>query len=133
RGARDSYRDQSSLGLRLRSLSTLPAAMGYGVLGQPIAHGLLKYGATASTSAHLIGSNLAMFGIGLFGFALYQYTLRGFYAHRDTRTPFIINCLENALNIVFAIILQPILGTPGLALALGIAYTVSAVLAMAAL
>jgi len=133
RGDETSYRDQFSLGVRLMALITLPAAVGYLVLGQPIAHGLLKYGATAGTSAHLIGSNLAMFGIGLFGFALYQYTLRGFYAHRDTRTPFFINCIENALNVVFALILQPILGTPGLALALGIAYGISAVLALIAL
>jgi putative peptidoglycan lipid II flippase len=133
RGDEASYREQFSLGLRLMALITLPAAMGYIVLGQPIAHGLLKYGATGTASAHLIGSNLAMFGLGLAGFALYQYTLRGFYAHRDTRTPFIINCGENALNIVFALVLQPILGTPGLALALGLAYGTAAIVALLAL
>ena len=133
RGDETSYRDQFSLGVRLMSLITFPAAMGYIVLGQPIAHGLLKYGATATTSAHMIGSNLAMFGAGLFGFALYQYTLRGFYAHRDTRTPFIINCVENALNIVFALALQPTFGTPGLALALGLAYGTASVIALLAL
>lgn len=133
RGDEDAYRAQFSLGLRLMALITLPAAMGYVVLGQPIANGLLKYGATATTSAHMIGSNLAMFGVGLFGFAVYQFTLRGFYSHRDTRTPFFINCVENALNIVLALILQPILGTPGLALALGLAYGIAALLALVAL
>jgi putative peptidoglycan lipid II flippase len=133
RGDRASFRDQFSLGVRLMSLITLPAAMGYIALGLPIAHGLLKYGATDATEAHMIGSNLAMFGLGLFGFAIYQFTLRGFYAHRDTKTPFIINCVENVLNIVFALALQPVLGTPGLALALGLAYGVAAVLALLAL
>jgi putative peptidoglycan lipid II flippase len=133
RGDRDSYRDQFSMGVRLMSLITLPAAMGYIVLGQPIANGLLKYGSTEQADAHLIGSNLAMFGIGLFGFAVYQFTLRGFYAHRDTRTPFFINCVENLLNIGFAFALQPVLGTPGLALALGLAYGSAAVIALLAL
>jgi putative peptidoglycan lipid II flippase len=133
RGDEESYRSQFSLGLRLMALITLPAAMGYIALGQPIAEGLLKYGATATASAHMIGDNLAMFGLGLFGFAVYQFTLRGFYSHRDTRTPFVINCVENALNVVFALILQPILGTPGLALALGLAYGTGALIALAAL
>jgi putative peptidoglycan lipid II flippase len=133
RGDEDAYREQFSLGVRLMALITLPAAMGYIVLGQPIANGLLKYGATKDASAHLIGSNLAMFGIGLFGFALYQFTLRGFYSHRDTRTPFFINCAENVLNIALALVLQPILGTPGLALALGLAYGSAALLALFAL
>ena len=126
------YRQQFSLGIRLMALIILPAATGYVVLGEPIAH-LLKFGAVTGRQADLIGDNLALFGLGLFGFSVYLYTLRGFYALRDTRTPFFVNLFENAVNIGAAFALEPVLGVPGLALAYGIAYTSAAVVALIAL
>jgi putative peptidoglycan lipid II flippase len=124
------YRATFALGIRLMALVVLPAATGYVVLGQPIVHALLAYGAVKPHQAHLMGSDLAMFGTGLFGFSLYLYTLNGFYALRDTRTPFLLNLVENALNIVLALVLQPALGVPGLALSFALAYNISAVLAL---
>jgi putative peptidoglycan lipid II flippase len=132
RGDADAFRDRFSYGVRLTALIVLPAATGLIVLAQPIVH-LLKLGAVGGGEAHLMGSNLAMFGIGLFGYSLYLYTLRGFYALRDTRTPFFINLVENALNVVLALALYPALGVPGLALAFALAYLVSGVLAVLAL
>jgi putative peptidoglycan lipid II flippase len=127
------YRANFALGIRLISLVVLPAATGYIVLGQPITHALLNYGAVKQGQAHLIGSNLAMLGTGLFGFSVYLYTLNGFYALRDTRTPFFLNLGENAINIVLALVLQPTLGVPGLALSYALAYNVSAVVALVTL
>ena len=127
------YRDRFSLGMRLMALIILPAATGYVVLAQPIVHALLKYGAATGSSAHLIGSNLAMFGLGLLGYSVYLYTLRGFYALRDTRTPFFLNLAENGINVALAVILEPVLGVPGLALAYAMAYLAAAVIALWAL
>lgn len=129
-GDTTAYRDRFSLGLRLMALVILPAATGYMVLAQPIVHALLKIGAATGGSTHLIGSNLAMFGLGLLGYSVYLYTLRGFYALRDTRTPFFLNVAENGINVAFAFILEPALGVPGLALAYAIAYLSAAVLAL---
>ncbi|MCU1373272.1 MAG: murein biosynthesis integral rane protein MurJ, partial [Actinomycetia bacterium] len=133
RQATQAYRDTFALGVRLMALIVLPAATGYIVLGQPIIHALLFHGAVKPAEAHLIGSNLAMFGTGLFGFSLYLYTLNGFYARRDTRTPFFLNVGENVLNIGLALILQPHFGVPGLALSFALAYNISAVVALATL
>jgi putative peptidoglycan lipid II flippase len=133
RSDHDSYRRQFSNGVRLMSLVILPAAVGYVVLAQPIAHGLLKHGATAGSSAHLIGSNLALFSVGLLGYSIYLYTLRGFYALRDTRTPFFLNLAENGINVVLAFILEPIWGVPGLALSYAIAYNAAGIFAFLAL
>jgi putative peptidoglycan lipid II flippase len=72
-----------------------------------------------------------MFAVGLPAFSAYLYIQRGFYAMQDTRTPFLLNCFENALNIGAALVLFPVLGIPGLALSFSIAYTVSALLAFA--
>ena len=53
--------------------------------------------------------------IGLVSFSVYLYALRGFYVLQDTRTPFWINAIENAINIALAVALFPSLGVQGLA------------------
>ena len=133
RGDTSAYRRQFAGGVRLMALVIMPAATGYIVLAQPIVHGLLKYGATGPKSAHMIGTNLALFGIGLLGYSVYLFSLRGFYALRDTRTPFFLNLAENGINLVLAFALEPWLGVPGLALAYALAYTVAGVLALLSL
>ena len=131
----ETYRDRFSLGVRLMTLVVLPAATGYILLAKPIIRALLEHGAlgTQPEAADLAADNLALFGIGLLGFSVYLFTLRGFYALRDTRTPFFLNLGENALNIVLALVLEPVMGVPGLALAYGLAYTVAAVVSLAVL
>jgi len=128
----DAYRERFSLGVRLMTLIVLPAATGYVLLAKPIIRALLEHGAlgTQPAAASLTADNLAMFAIGLLGFSIYLFTLRGFYALRDTRTPFFLNLGENALNIALAFALEPSLGVPGLALAYGIAYTVGGAAAL---
>jgi putative peptidoglycan lipid II flippase len=74
----------------------------------------------------------AAFAVGLPGFSVYLYSLRAFYSMQDTRTPFFLNCFENGANIVGALLLYPLLGIPGLALAFAGAYTISAVIALVA-
>lgn len=132
RGDKVRYRQQFSLGIRLMGLIILPAATGYVVLGEPIAH-VLKIGAVTAAQADQIGANLAMFGLGLCGYSVYLYTLRGFYALRDTRTPFFVNVFENLVNVAAAFALEPLLGVDGLALAYAIAYSAAAVVAVLAL
>jgi len=125
------YKRHFSLGIRLISLVVMPAATGYVVLAHPIVTSLVEYG--AADDVGLVADCLAMFALGLVGFSLYLFTLRGFYARRDTRTPFFLNLVENALNIVLALVLEPALGVKGLALALALAYTISAMIAFVTL
>ena len=73
---------------------------------------------------------LAGFSLGLVGFSVYLFVLRGFYAHQDTRTPFVINLVENALNIVLAIVLVDRYGVLGLGLAFALAYVLTAAWAL---
>jgi putative peptidoglycan lipid II flippase len=51
----------------------------------------------------------------------------------DTRTPFLLNCVENALNIALAFPLYYAFGVPGLALAFSGAYGGAALLTLAVL
>lgn len=135
RDDRDTYRERFSLGVRLMALIVLPAATGYVLLAKPIVGALLEHGALGAQpeAADLVADNLALFGVGLLGYSIYLFTLRGFYALRDTRTPFFLNLGENVLNVVLALALEPMMGVPGLALAYGLAYTVAGVAALAVL
>jgi putative peptidoglycan lipid II flippase len=122
-----SFIEQTSLGIRLISLFTLPAGFGIFVLRRPIVGALLEYRNFSTVAADNTADALAGFSLGLVGFSVYMFALRGFYAHRDTRTPFIVNVGENALNIVLAFVLVGRFGVLGLGLAFAIAYLVSAV------
>lgn len=123
------FRARFATGLRYLGLVVLPAAAALAVLARSLV-GLLERGGFGASDVQVTGDTLQLLALGLPGFSAYLYALRGFYARSDTRTPFLVNCFENSLNIVFALLLFPRLGVQGLALAYAIAYTLSAVVAM---
>jgi putative peptidoglycan lipid II flippase len=108
----------------------VPATALYLGLAQPIVAALLQRGAFNATATARVSDTLAAFAIGLPAFSVYLYSLRAFYSMQDTRTPFLINSLENALNIVGALLLYPAMGIPGLALAFSLAYTIAALVTL---
>lgn len=118
--------DQTSLGVRIIALLTLPAGFGIFALREPIVGALLQYQNFDAEDAANTADALAGFSLGLVGFSVYLFVLRGFYAHQDTRTPFIVNVGENLLNIVIALVLVERYGVLGLGLAYAIAYLLSA-------
>ena len=129
--ARDkrAFTHQSALGVRMIAFLTFPAAAGLIALADPII-GLMQRGQfdpvdRINTARALIG-----LAVGLVGFSVYLFTLRGFYAHQDTRTPFVLNVFENVFNIVLAIVFVRWWGILGLGLAYGVAYIVASVWAL---
>lgn len=130
RGDFDGLRSQFAMGFRLMGLVVLPAGAILLVLARPIVNALLDYGSFTASNGATTAETLAAFAIGLFAFSAYLFTLRGFYAMQDTRTPFLLNCLENGINIVLAFAFYPWLGVEGLALSWSIAYTVAMVVAL---
>jgi putative peptidoglycan lipid II flippase len=127
---RAGFVDRMSLGVRLVALLTVPAAFGFLVLRRPLVGALLQYGNFSEQAAETTARALAGFSLGLVGFSVYLFVLRGFYAHHDARTPFVVNLVENVLNIVFAVVLVSRYGVLGLGLAFALAYLVSAVWAL---
>ncbi len=123
------YRSRFTLGLRYLGLVVLPAAAAFFVLARPMV-GLLERGGFGATDVRVTGDTLQALALALPAFSAYLYTLRGFYALSDTRTPFLVNCFENSLNIALALALFPRLGVQGLALAFASAYTISSVVAL---
>jgi len=126
------YRERFTVGLRLLVLVILPSAAGLALLGRPLI-GLLQRGAFTSRSVALTGDVLVAFAFGLLGFSVYLFALRGFYSLKDTRTPFLLNVLENGTNVVVALLVVDHHGAQGLAGAYSLAYAVAAVAALAAL
>jgi putative peptidoglycan lipid II flippase len=133
RGEIAALRARFCLGLRSLLIVMVPASVGCTVLAHQIVAGLLQHGDFHRSSVLLTANALRAFSVGLVPFSVYLYALRGFYALRDTRTPFLVNCLENALNIVFAALLYPHFGISGLAYAFSFGYAIAAVVAMIAL
>jgi putative peptidoglycan lipid II flippase len=114
------FRERLSYGIRLMTLVVLPSAVGMIVVARPLIAALL--GDSFVPAADV----LANFAIGLLGFSLYLFLLRGFYAQQDTRTPFLLNVLENGVNVVLAFALVGRFGVQGLAFSYSAAYIVAA-------
>ncbi len=131
RGDQPEFAARMLLGLRLLGVVIVPAAVGYLVLSRAFVAGAGDTG-FGGARVDMIGVArvLSGFALGLIGFSAYSFVLRGFYSLSDTRTPFLLNCLENALNIVFALLLVGRYGVVGLAWAYAAAYTVGAVLSL---
>jgi putative peptidoglycan lipid II flippase len=129
---RDAFIGRTSLGTRLITLLTLPAAAGMFVLREPII-GLMQRGQFDAADLHNTSRALAGLSIGLVGFSVYLFVIRGFYAHQDTRTPFVLNVGENLLNVVFAFALVGRWGVLGLGLAYSFAYLLASLWALSVL
>jgi putative peptidoglycan lipid II flippase len=127
----DGFRRQFSTGLRLLLVVLVPSAVGVALLAHPIVNVLLGHGGYRDDAGQT-GTLLALFALGLIGYSLYLYSLRCFYALKDTRTPFLVNVVENALNVVLAWLLLDRWGLEGIVASFSIAYTVAAVLALLA-
>lgn len=115
-------------GLRWIVLLTVPASCGVIILSQPIISAMLEYGNFTAEAADNTARALKGFGVGLAGFSLYIFALRGFYAHEDTKTPFLINVVQNSLNIILAIALVSRHDVFGLAVAFGISYLIASII-----
>jgi putative peptidoglycan lipid II flippase len=122
-------RDGFALGLRYLLLVVIPSSAALAVLAQPLVSILVRGGFDAA-DATVTADTLQAFALGLVPFSVYLFVLRGFYARQDTRTPFLVNVLENTTNVLLALALFPALGVRGLALGYGGAYAIGAVVAL---
>jgi putative peptidoglycan lipid II flippase len=127
---RDGFTAWASFGVRLIGLLTVPAGILLFVLRRAIVGAFLQHGEYTAAAADNTSRALAGFALGLIGFSIYLFVLRGFFAHQDTRTPFVINLFECAVNIVLAFALVGRYGILGLGLAFAISYVVGALWAL---
>jgi putative peptidoglycan lipid II flippase len=127
---RDGFTAWASFGVRLIGLLAVPAGILLFVLRRAIVGAFLQHGEYTAAAADNTSRALAGFALGLIGFSIYLFVLRGFFAHQDTRTPFVINLFECAVNIILAFALVGRYGILGLGLAFAISYVVGALWAL---
>ena len=130
RGEITELRDRFSSGLRLLPVVILPMTIGLVALAHPIISVILQHGSFDRSSGDLTARTLVAFAAGLPAFSVYLYSMRGFYALRDTRTPFLINLGENIINVVLGVVLVDRFGVVGLAASFSIAYALFAIVSM---
>ncbi len=115
--------------LRLVLAVIVPFAVALVAVGPALATVMFSWGASAGDTGPL-GNTLIAFAPGMLMFSVHYVVLRGFYSLEDTRTPFFIQCVIAAVNIVLAITLtmavDPDYVAPALALAYGASYAVGA-------
>ena len=127
---RQGFVERTTLGVRLVALLTFPAAFALLALRRPLVGLLLQHRSFTADNAYVTSRALAGFAVGLIGFSVYLFVLRGFYAHQDTRTPFVINLFECLLNVALAIVFVDRWGVLGLGLAFGLSYVMCAAWAL---
>lgn len=126
----DGLREHFNGGLRILLVVMIPAAVGFAVLARPLISALLDHGDLDPAEVTLTADTLRAFAVGLVAFSVYLYVVRTFASMQDTRSPFMVNLVENAVNIVTAFAFYEWLGIEGLAWSWTVAYSVAAVLAL---
>jgi putative peptidoglycan lipid II flippase len=111
------FKETLTLGMRLVLFLSIPAAIGYLALANPIVALLFQHGKftahdTSRTATALIGYAIQIPFVGID-----QLLIFAFYARRNTVTPMLIGVVGVGVYVVSALILAPELNVLGLALA----------------
>ena len=107
---------------------TLPAAVGFVIMPEVLVAIVYERGSFARETTELAGSVLAAFAVGLPAFTLISIFRPGFYAREDMRTPMWFAAANAFTNIGGSLVLFPILGVAGIAIATSIAGWINAIL-----
>lgn len=85
--------------LRAVFVLIVPCAALLVAVGPEIGQLLYGYGASTVSQGYSVGFIASMFALGLPAFSGFYVLLRSYYAQENTRTPFLINLVFNALHI----------------------------------
>jgi len=89
---------------------------------------LFQYGRFGPEAREATQEAFLFYAFGLAGHALIQILARAYYASKDTRTPLALTLVSIGANIVLSVLLAPLYGINGLALANSIATLAEAAL-----
>lgn len=101
-------------------LLVYPATIGLMVLAHPTVKLLFERGNFDAQSTAIISELLFFYLPSLFGLAIRDLVIRGFYAQRDIRTAVKVTVVQEVIHIGLSLILSKIMGVSGLALATSI-------------
>jgi len=119
--------------LEFAMVLTLPAAAALVLFAQPITVGLFERGAFTARDSAATAAALAAFGAGLPAFVLTRVFQPAFFARENTKTPMIFSAATVAVNVALSLVLFPLLGHVGVAIATSAASWVNVALLYAGL
>jgi len=123
-----------SRGFGVSMLLVLPAAVACIVIPGPMISVLFERGEEfVASDTHATAIALAGFALGLPGYVLIKVLQPGYFARENTKTPMRIAVVTVVVNIVASLILFPMIGHLGIALATSIAAWVNVVLLLVGL
>ena len=132
-GQQARMRDTLQQGIRWILFLTLPTVVMMIVLRRPIVNLLFQYGQFGPQAREATQEAFLFYSFGLAGHALIQILARAYYASRDTKTPLALTLISIGTNITLSVLLAPLHGINGLAMANSIATLAEAALFVALL
>ena len=129
-GLQAKMRDVLQTAIRWILFLTLPTVVMMIVLRRPIVNLLFQYGHFGAEARESTQEAFLFYSLGLAGHALIQILARAYYASKDTRTPLALTLVSIGTNVVLSVLLAPMYGINGLALANSIATLAEAALFM---
>ena len=111
--------------LRAVFVLLIPCAVVLAATGPAIGRLLYGYGASTQEQGSSVGFISSMFALGLPAFSGFYVMLRSYYAQENTRTPFMINLIFNALHIGIGYSLFKIVSAKHQVASLAIAYSIA--------
>lgn len=107
---------------------TLPAAIGFMLMPEPLVAIVYERGLFDRETTQITAQVLAAFAVGLPAFVLIAIFRPGFYAREDMKTPMWFAGANALTNIVLSLLLFPVIGVVGIAIATSAAGWVNALL-----
>ncbi|MGB9662123.1 MAG: murein biosynthesis integral membrane protein MurJ [Moorellaceae bacterium] len=107
--------------LRTIIFLALPATVGLMLLGQPVVKVLFEHGRFGRQDTLATANALVFYAIGITAYGAYEILIRAFYALQDTKTPLKVGLATLAVGSSLNLVLGPVWGVKGLALAYSLA------------
>jgi len=126
----ENFRGSINRAVRLSFMEGLASGAGLFLLAEPITRLLFRQGGYTTEDADATAFILKMYAVGMWAYCTYQIVVRAFYAMKDTRTPLILSCVLQVvqLALAFALVWVGWLGASAFGVATAVTFTVNTVL-----
>jgi len=127
-GNKQAVFDSQNRSLEFSMALTLPAAIALFAIAQEIIHVLFQRGAFDAADTIATAQALAAFAVGLPAFVLIKVFSPAFFAREDTKTPMWFAGVSMVVNVAGSLLLFPVYGHVGIAVASSLAGWINALL-----
>ncbi|MCL2701550.1 MAG: murein biosynthesis integral membrane protein MurJ [Phycisphaerae bacterium] len=130
RGDMENLRHSINRAVRLSFMEGLASGAGLFLLAVPITRLLFRQGAYGDEDVLATAFILQTYAVGMWAYCTYQIIVRAFYATKDTRTPLILSCVLQVvqLGLAFSLVWVGWLNAGAFGVATAVTFTINTVL-----